>query len=72
MSGVTLATMIAGLACFGLGAFLSATGEKNTGIVLMGLGLVFQVLTLRQMRLARIARASAGQAADAKSEGEGL
>lgn len=53
MSGAVLALMIAGLACFGAGAYLSATGEREIGIGLMGAGLLFQVLTLRQLRLAR-------------------
>lgn len=53
MNGGVLALMIAGLVAFGVGAYLSATGEREVGIVLMGAGLLFQVLTLRQLRLAR-------------------
>lgn len=53
MNGAVLALMIAGLVGFGAGAYLSATGEREIGIVLMGAGLLFQVLTLRQLRLAR-------------------
>ena len=53
MNGGTLALMIAGLACFGVGAYLAATGERTTGIVLMSMGLIFQVLTLRQLKAAR-------------------
>jgi hypothetical protein len=53
VSGGVLALMIAGLIGFGAGAYLSATGEREFGIALMGAGLVFQVLTLRQLRLAR-------------------
>ena len=47
------------LAClvgFGAGAYLSATGEREVGIILMGAGLLFQVLTLRQLRIARKGR----------------
>jgi hypothetical protein len=39
-----------GLINFGVGAFLSATGEINTGIVLMALGLVLQVLSLSRIK----------------------
>lgn len=56
MNGAVIALMIAGLVGFGVGAYLAATGEKSTGIVLMGMGLTFQVLTLRQLRMARKAR----------------
>jgi Zn-dependent membrane protease YugP len=50
MNGGTLALMIAGLVGFGAGAYLAATGSREVGIVLMGGGLIFQVLTLRQLR----------------------
>lgn len=53
MNSLVLSMMIAGFACFGFGAYLAATDERSTGIVLMGLGLLFQVLTLRQLRLAK-------------------
>ena len=53
MNGGTLAFMIAGLVGFGAGAWLAATGQRELGIVLMGAGLLFQVLTLRQLKLAR-------------------
>ncbi len=42
--------MIAGLVGFGAGAYLAATGSREVGIVLMGGGLIFQVLTLRRLR----------------------
>ena len=53
MSGGVIALMIAGLVGFAAGAYLSATGEREVGIILMGAGLLFQVLTLRQLRLSR-------------------
>ena len=53
MNGGVLALMIAGLVGFGAGAWLAATGDRQVGIVLMGAGLVFQVLTLRQLKLAK-------------------
>ena len=53
MNGGTLALMIAGLVGFGAGAYLAATGERTTGIALMSMGLIFQVLTLRQLKAAR-------------------
>ena len=52
MSGGTLALMIAGLLGFGIGAYLAATGERPVGIALMAMGLMFQALTLRQLRAA--------------------
>jgi len=53
MNGAVIAFMIAGLVGFGAGAYLSATGERPIGIGLMAMGLLFQVLTLRQLRMAR-------------------
>ncbi|MEM6827766.1 MAG: hypothetical protein AAF553_07460 [Pseudomonadota bacterium] len=53
MSGGVLALMIAGLIGFGVGAYLAATGERPAGITLMAVGLMFQVLTLRQLRKAK-------------------
>jgi Zn-dependent membrane protease YugP len=50
MNGAVLALMIAGLVGFGAGAYLAATGSREVGIILMGGGLLFQVLTLRQLR----------------------
>jgi Zn-dependent membrane protease YugP len=50
MNGGTLALMITGLVGFGAGAYLAATGSREVGIVLMGGGLIFQVLTLRRLR----------------------
>jgi len=56
MNGGIIALMIAGLVGFLAGAYLSATGERTIGIVMMGGGLVFQVLALRQLKTARLAR----------------
>ena len=53
MNGGVIALMLLGLAGFGVGAYLSASGEREIGIGLMGMGLVFQILTLRQLRMAR-------------------
>lgn len=53
MNGATIALMIAGLVGFAAGAYLAATGERPIGIALMGMGLLFQVLTLRELRLAK-------------------
>ncbi|MCK0099472.1 hypothetical protein MWU38_08760 [Qipengyuania sp. S6317L1] len=57
MGRSTLLLMLAGLICFGAGAYFAPTGERTLGIGLMGVGLVFQVLTLRQMKSARKNRA---------------
>ncbi|AWW74863.1 hypothetical protein CD351_10550 [Erythrobacter sp. KY5] len=54
MNGGTLALMIAGLVGFGAGAYLAATGERPVGIALMGMGLLFQALTLRQLRISKV------------------
>ena len=56
MNGGTLALMMAGLIAFGAGAYLAATGERPLGITFMGMGLMFQALTLRQLKMARMAR----------------
>jgi len=53
MKGSVLLLMIAGLICFAAGAWLAPMGERSLGIGLMGVGLIFQVLTLRQMKLAK-------------------
>ncbi|MEE4153920.1 MAG: hypothetical protein V2I27_07145 [Erythrobacter sp.] len=54
MNGMTLALAGSGLIGFALGAYFSATGELETGVVLMGLGLVFQVISLARLRRARL------------------
>ena len=53
MNGGILALMFGGLIGFGAGAYLAATGERPLGIALMAMGLMFQVLTLRQLKLAK-------------------
>ncbi|RGP40662.1 hypothetical protein BPTFM16_00949 [Altererythrobacter insulae] len=60
MSGAILALMIAGFVSFGVGAYLAATGERTIGIVLMANGLIFQALTLRQLRAAKKDHSDAG------------
>jgi Zn-dependent membrane protease YugP len=53
MSPVTLFIAILGLTGFAGGAVLSATGSKEMGVVLMGAGLVFQVISLVRIRRAK-------------------
>ena len=60
MNGGVIALMLAGLIGFGAGAYLAATGERPVGIALMASGLMFQVLTLRQLRIARARDARMG------------
>lgn len=66
MNGVTLALMIAGLVGFGAGAWLAGTGLRETGILLMGMGLAFQVLTLVQLKAAKRSRELQKDASDAR------
>ena len=60
MNGGILALMMAGFIAFGIGAYLAATGERPLGISLMAMGLVFQVLTLRQLKIAKKQRIEGG------------
>jgi hypothetical protein len=60
MNGGVLTLMIAGLVGFGAGAYLAATGERPVGIALMAMGMIFQVLTLRQLRAAKKDDSDAG------------
>ncbi|MFM7348661.1 MAG: hypothetical protein ACKO01_04150 [Erythrobacter sp.] len=53
MNGLTLLVAILGLTGFAGGAVLSATGQKEMGVVLMGMGLVFQVISLVRIRRAK-------------------
>ncbi|MEL6486815.1 MAG: hypothetical protein AAFQ13_06695 [Pseudomonadota bacterium] len=53
MNGGTLALGFAGLLGFCAGAYIAATGERGLGVALMGMGLIFQALTLRQLRIAK-------------------
>ena len=58
VDGGTLAFIMAGFIAFGAGAYLAATGERPIGIMSMGFGLLFQVLSLRLLRQARVASAT--------------
>ncbi|WP_298466681.1 hypothetical protein [uncultured Erythrobacter sp.] len=60
MNGGILALMIAGLVSFLVGGYLAATGERSIGIALMGMGLIFQVLTLRQLKMIKKDQDDAG------------
>lgn len=53
MSRVTLALAILGLSGFALGAMLSATGQMEMGVILMGLALMFQVISLVRLKRAK-------------------
>ena len=53
MNGGTMALAIAGLVGLGSGVYLSTVGERSVGIALMAMGLIFQVLALRQLRNSR-------------------
>lgn len=53
MNGVTLALAMLGLTGFALGAVFSATGKLEMGVILMGLGLVFQVISLVRLKRAK-------------------
>ena len=53
MNGGVLALMMAGFIAFGVGAYLAPTDSRMLGISMMGMGLLFQVLTLRQLRIAK-------------------
>ncbi|GMN01374.1 hypothetical protein [Erythrobacter sp. MTPC3] len=53
MNGAVIALAMAGLVGFFAGAYLAATGERPVGIALMGMGLIFQVLCLRQLKMAK-------------------
>jgi len=53
MNALTLLVAILGLTGFAGGAVLSAVGQKEMGVVLMGLGLVFQVISLVRIRRAK-------------------
>ncbi|OBV12512.1 hypothetical protein I603_0643 [Erythrobacter dokdonensis DSW-74] len=50
---MTLAFAGAGLPGFALGAYFSATGKAEMGVILMGLGLVFQVISLVRLKRAK-------------------
>lgn len=54
MSPLTLLFTILGLTGFAAGAVLSATGSYEMGVILMGLGLVFQVISLVRLKRAKM------------------
>jgi Zn-dependent membrane protease YugP len=53
MNPVTLLLAILGLTGFALGAVLTATGALEAGAIIMGLGLVFQTISLARIRRAK-------------------
>jgi Zn-dependent membrane protease YugP len=53
MNPLTLAFAVLGLTGFALGAVLTATGPFEMGVILMGLGLVFQVISLVRLKRAK-------------------
>ena len=53
MSGLTLLFAILGLTGFALGAVLTVTGPYEMGVIVMGLGLVFQVISLVRLKRAK-------------------
>ena len=53
MNPVTLLLAILGLTGFALGAILSVTGPFEMGVIVMGLGLVFQVISLVRIKRAK-------------------
>jgi len=53
MNPLTLLFAILGLTGFAGGAVLSATGSKELGVILMGLGLMFQVISLVRIKRAK-------------------
>ena len=53
MNPLTLLLAILGLNGFALGAVLTATGPYEMGVIVMGLGLVFQVISLVRLKRAK-------------------
>ena len=53
MNPVTLALAVLGLTGFALGAVLTVIGPFEMGVILMGLGLVFQVISLVRLKRAK-------------------
>ena len=53
MNPLTLLFAILGLTGFALGAVLTATGSYEMGVIIMGLGLVFQVISLVRIKRAK-------------------
>lgn len=53
MKPLTLLLAILGLTGFALGAVLTVTGPFEMGVIVMGLGLVFQVISLVRIKRAK-------------------
>ena len=53
MNPLTLLLAILGLTGFALGAVLTVTGPFEMGVIVMGLGLVFQVISLVRTKRAK-------------------
>jgi hypothetical protein len=53
MNPLTLLFAILGLTGFALGAVLTVTGPFEMGVIVMGLGLVFQVISLVRIKRAK-------------------
>lgn len=53
MNSLTLAFVVLGLTGFALGAVSSATGKMEMGVILMGMGLAFQVISLVRLKRAK-------------------
>jgi hypothetical protein len=53
MNPLTLLLAILGLTGFALGAVLTATGPLEMGVLIMGLGLVLQTISLVRLRRAK-------------------
>lgn len=60
MNPLTLAFAILGLTGFALGAVLTATGPFEMGVILMGLGLMFQVISLVRLKRAKLSAKEEG------------
>lgn len=60
MNPLTLLLVFLGLSGFALGAVSSATGMIEMGVILMGLGLVFQVISLVRLKRAKAKANSEG------------
>lgn len=53
MNPLTLIFAMLGLTGFALGAVLTVTGPYELGVIVMGLGLVFQVISLVRIKRAK-------------------
>lgn len=53
MNPLTLAFAGAGLTGFALGAYFTVTDRAEMGVILMGLGLMFQVISLVRLKRAK-------------------